>query len=265
MKYRGCLPETFIDKDTYPTPEDWERWLKEYKNDESYKKIKRLSTECLTHDNLPQTLYHVNFRPHADGENTYHRHFIPYIPYTTLYEDDKLPRICFSDDIKKAIIAIPWLIRPGDKIRIYTLDTNKIDVTNIIEPFVLDQYGLVEDAIANSEYWYLHDVTLTGNDYIVENLIYGEKKIVWDALSIKRIDRALYAIQKVDPTNEQISKILNETKYKIGDDPHALLKEICEKLRSNGHDGILDLFMTELTTQIGMHTIEIKQLDLINA
>lgn len=112
-----------------------------------------------------------------------YKKFTPRVPnLRDKNEDSNINRVCFSNDIRKCLNAMPegddygYYITRGlekktlgygskgqiqDRFRIpaifdvFEIDTKNIDNSNIITPIELKEKGLVMDSLENSEYWLL--------------------------------------------------------------------------------------------------------------
>jgi hypothetical protein len=119
------------------------------------------------------TLYHVSF----DIDNT-ETLFKPRIPAALSDDEDhKTPRICLTDSIEHCLQAMASEYRHnlsfGSAITVYSIDTDSLAPDKLIYPEALVKSGLVPDAIENSEYWYLENISFTRKIMRVDSFEYN--------------------------------------------------------------------------------------------
>lgn len=125
-------------------------------------------------------LYHVS-SDISDFRKTVKK-FIPRIPELRVSgENETINRICFSDDIRKCLVAMPEYKDDGPYIggnttlgigmrstiqnrfgipalfSVYELDTENIKEEHILTPQEINEKGYVFDSLKNSEYWIVNE------------------------------------------------------------------------------------------------------------
>lgn len=114
-------------------------------------------------------LYHVSPNINFDGN------FVPRIPENRLQmEDSTIPRICFSTSISTCIQAMPGggecfsdlLEHNNSVLKVFEIDTDNLpfDSKFLVPPEVLDEKGLVPDAVMNEEFWVTEDIVIPMED-----------------------------------------------------------------------------------------------------
>lgn len=114
---------------------------------------------------MMKTLYHVSF----DLSDEPNKLFYPRVPKDRdIEEDDKIERVCLSDDIAKCIAAIPddsrgeFANREAVCINVWK-GVFSLEDSNLLGWRYLYESGLNNDAVFTHEYWYLKSVVLSNS------------------------------------------------------------------------------------------------------
>lgn len=118
-------------------------------------------------------LYHVSY-------NKVDR-FIPRIPKErAVGENDKIPRICFSDSIERCITAKPSgpiALEIAERecipvcLYVYSIDTVDYDRCDMLDPVEVFELG-VPDANITHEWWLLHELNVI-SESVIEVISFG--------------------------------------------------------------------------------------------
>lgn len=114
-------------------------------------------------------LYNVTFRLNDESE-----YLVPKVPYTAAPDEDRVTkRICFADTIEHCLQAIGHRdLYEGCYIVVRSVDENGLDPFKLVTPEELFDTGKVPDALENNEYWYLDEVAVNREIYMVEHFDY---------------------------------------------------------------------------------------------
>lgn len=115
-------------------------------------------------------LYHLSF----DLDQPKVKTFIPRIPPGALEDEDRsIPRVCLSRDVLGCVNALSAFERTdidknwdedakNYKAILYSIDTDEIHPSALIDSFALYERGLVADALITQEHWCLTPITMQG-------------------------------------------------------------------------------------------------------
>ena len=125
-------------------------------------------------------LYHMSTK-----RDTLVKHFVPRVPYSCaddIGEDITIPRVCFADSPEHCLQAIGF----SKELSNITLYEGEFDLCDpaLYTPGYVQRY--VKDAMADREYWYCKEITLTGKQYWVEHFE-KEFSINWFVITKARV------------------------------------------------------------------------------
>lgn len=115
-------------------------------------------------------LYHLSF----DLDQPKVKTFTPRIPPGALEDEDRsIPRVCLSRDVLGCVNALSAFERTdidknwdedarNYKAILYSIDTDEIHPSALIDSFALYERGLVADALITQEHWCLTPITMLG-------------------------------------------------------------------------------------------------------
>lgn len=126
-------------------------------------------------------LYHISTR-----RDELVKHFIPRVPESCaedIGENSTVPRICLSDSPEHCLQAVGYDREMLTSITVYKGEFDLQD-PDLYTPGYVQKY--VQDALANREYWYCKEVTLSGEQFWVEH-VQHDYLINWAVISKQQV------------------------------------------------------------------------------
>ena len=129
-------------------------------------------------------LYHVSDRIDSPGVKC----FVPRIPVSIAFgEDDRTPRVCFTDSIGNCIKAISVDLNVQEYITVYRLDARIILRKNLVLPEEIMAGNLVPDVKDTNEHWVLQPCIMSPEFYRITDFEWSQREWQLNHLTLEPV------------------------------------------------------------------------------